>query len=71
LQNKFKKLTIKQILILIQDINPDTRRRIRTGEKGRNELFELFLKDRERKYQQQQKLEQHLQKYNTAQQKQE
>ena len=48
-------------------IDPDTRKRIKTGEMGRDEMFELYLQDRERKKQQQQELEQQLQKYNTQQ----
>ncbi|MGI9010358.1 MAG: hypothetical protein ACR2F1_04110 [Nitrososphaeraceae archaeon] len=51
-------------------IDPETRKKIKTGEMGRDEMFEIWLQDRERKYKQQQGLEQHLQKYNTQQQQQ-
>ena len=48
-------------------IDPDTRKRIKTGEMGKDEIFNLWVEDRERKKQQQQELEQQLQKYNTQQ----
>ena len=57
---------LKDIAKQIQEINqrtkldPNTIKRLSSEEK-----FELFLKDRERKKQQQQELEQHLQQYNT------
>ena len=46
-------------------IDPDTRKRIKTGEIGKDEMFEIWVQDRERKKQQQQELDQHLQQYNT------
>ena len=46
-------------------IDSDTRKRLKNGQMGRDEMFEIWLQDRERKKQKLQELEQHLQKYNT------
>lgn len=59
MQCKFKKINSRT------NIDPDTRKRIKTDEMEKDKMFELFLQDRERKKQQQEELEEHLQQYNT------
>ena len=44
-------------------IDPNTRKKMKTGEIGRDEIFELYIQGREQKSKRKQELEQHLQKY--------
>lgn len=61
----------------IQEINsrtkfePNTRKKMKTGEIGRDGIFELYLQDRGQKHKRKQELAQHLQKYTKQQQQQE
>ena len=53
----------------IQEINsrtkfqPNTRKKMKTGEIGRDEIFELYFQDRGQKHKQKQEIELHSQKY--------
>jgi hypothetical protein len=51
-------------------IDPNTRKKMKTGEIGRDEIFELYIQDREEKSKRKQELEQHLQKYTIQEQQQ-
>ena len=51
-------------------IDPNTRKKMKTGEIGRDEIFELYIQDREQKRKRKQELEQHLQKYTIQEQQQ-
>ena len=51
-------------------IDPNTRKKMKTGEIGRDEIFELYIQDREQKSKRKQELEQHLQKYTIQEQQQ-
>lgn len=44
-------------------IDPNTRKKMKTGEIERDEIFELYIQGREQKSKRKQELEQHLQKY--------
>ena len=52
-------------------IDPNTRNKRKTGEIGRDEIFELYIQDREQERKRKQELEQHLQKYTIQEQQQE
>jgi hypothetical protein len=51
-------------------IDPNTGKKMKTGESGRDEIFELYIQDREEKSKRKQELEQHLQKYTIQEQQQ-
>ena len=51
-------------------IDPNTRKKMKTGEIGRDEIFELYIQDRGQKRKRKQELEQHLQKYTIQEQQQ-
>ena len=51
-------------------IDPNTRKKMKTGEIGRDEIFELYIQDKEQKSKRKQELEQHLQKYTIQEQQQ-
>jgi ATP-dependent helicase YprA (DUF1998 family) len=52
-------------------IDPNTRKKMKTGEIGRDGIFELYIQDREQKRKRKQEPEQHLQKYTIQEQQQE
>jgi predicted patatin/cPLA2 family phospholipase len=51
-------------------IDPNTRKKMKTGEIERDEIFELYIQGREQKSKRKQELEQHLQKYTIQEQQQ-
>jgi ATP-dependent helicase YprA (DUF1998 family) len=51
-------------------IDPNTRKKMKTRESGRDGIFELYIQDREQKRKRKQEPEQHLQKYTIQEQQQ-
>jgi hypothetical protein len=51
-------------------IDPNTRKKMKTGEIGRDGIFELYIQDREQKRKRKQEPEQHLQRYTIQEQQQ-
>ncbi|MDF2737511.1 MAG: hypothetical protein K0S93_1368 [Nitrososphaeraceae archaeon] len=51
-------------------IDPNTRKKMKTGEIERDEIFELYIQGREQKSKRKQEVEQHLQKYTIQEQQQ-